>query len=69
VGIHFRANGFSFDVSWHVMARALETPEFFLFFYDHRYAFYFPKRLLSPNDIEEVRRLSQSGVGKLFRAA
>jgi hypothetical protein len=51
------------------MARALETPEFFLFFYDHRYAFYFPKRLLSPNDIEEVRRLSQSGVGKLFRAA
>src|SRR5262245_880838 len=33
-GYHSRGNGVALDLPWHAMARGIETPDFFLFFYN-----------------------------------
>jgi hypothetical protein len=62
-GFHSRGNGVALDVPWHAMARAVETDEFFLFFYNKQCAYYFPKRVLSPADVSAVRGLARAALG------
>ena len=56
-GYHSRGNGVSVDVPWHAMARGAEVEQFFLFYYNKQFAYYLPKRVLSPADIVTVRAL------------
>ena len=43
-GYHSRGNGVALDIPWHAVARAIETDEFFLLFYNKQFAYYLPKR-------------------------
>jgi hypothetical protein len=45
---------------WADIVRAVETPEFFLFFYNRRAAHYIPKRALMSADLEALRTLLDS---------
>ena len=62
-GFHSRGNGVSLDVPWHVMRRAVETEEFFLFFYNKQCAYYLPKRVLSAAHLTDVRALVRTHLG------
>jgi hypothetical protein len=63
-GFHSRGNGVSVDVPWHALQRAVETEDFFLFFYTWQCAYYLPKRTLSSTQVEEVRRHTHVGLGE-----
>jgi len=63
VGYHSRGNGVGLDVPWHAMLRASETDAFFLFFYTKLCVYYLPKRVLSPEQIREVRGLTRAALG------
>jgi hypothetical protein len=63
-GFHSLGNGVALDVPWHAMRRAVETDEFFLFFYNKQCAYYFPKRALSAADAAEVRALARSNLAE-----
>ena len=63
IGYHFRGNSVSLDIPWQVMLRAVETPEFFLFFYNKQCAYYFPKRALNATEVERARALLKEGLG------
>ena len=62
-GYHAAGNGVHLDIPWHAMARGVEEPEFFLFFYNMQCAYYLPKRVLSAADCAEVRRFMRAGLG------
>ena len=66
-GFHSRGNGVALDVPWHVMPRAVETEEFFLFFYNKQCAYYFPKRVLSAAQLTDVRALARTNLGDKAR--
>lgn len=59
-GFHSLGNGVRLDVPWHAMARAVETDQFFLFFYNKQCAYYVPKRALSDSQCAEVRTLMRA---------
>lgn len=59
-GLHVRGAGFSPSIPWSELARATETPHFFLFFQDTRLHHYIPKRVLSDVDRDSVRNLIQA---------
>jgi YcxB-like protein len=62
-GYHSRGNSVALDIPWHAMLRAVETADFFLFFYNKQCAYYFPKRVLSATEIEKARMLLKDGLG------
>ena len=64
VGYHSRGNGVGLDVPWHAMLRASETDAFFLFFYTKLCVYYLPKRVLSPEQVREVRSLMRAALGE-----
>lgn len=43
------------ELGWEGMAGVRETPDFFLFHYSPRHAYYLPKRVLPPGEVDEVR--------------
>ncbi len=63
-GYHSRGNGVTVDVPWHVMARGVETREFFLFFYNKQCAYYLPKRTLTAAQSTDVQSLMRAGLGE-----
>ena len=44
------------ELGWEGMAAARETPDFFLFFYSPRHAYYLPKRVIPAGEVETLRR-------------
>jgi len=56
-GLHVRGAGFAQDFAWSDIVRVVETPDFFLFYYNKRAAHYMPKRVLDAAAIEQVRAL------------
>lgn len=66
-GYHSRGNGVAVDLPWHAMARAVETPGEFLFFYNPQCAYYLPKRVLAADDVPAVRALARAGLGDRAR--
>ena len=50
-------------LKWSAVMKAIETPEFFLFFLSKLQPVYIPKRLLSDADTVSVRQLARSGLG------
>ena len=61
-GFHSRGNGVALDVPWHAMARAVETEQFFLFFYNKQCAYYLPKRALAPEQVIKARALTRDAL-------
>jgi hypothetical protein len=59
-GLEARGHNFLQRLPWADIRRSVETPEFFLFFYNRRQAYYVPKRSLSEPDIATVRAIIQS---------
>jgi len=66
-GYHSRGNSVNLDVPWHVLRKAVETEQFFLFFYNWQCAYFLAKRPLSPEQVREVRTLTRSGLGERAR--
>jgi hypothetical protein len=62
-GYHSRGNSVALDIPWHAMVRGVETPGFFLFFYNKQCAYYLPKRVIDAARIDEVRSLMGRGLG------
>jgi hypothetical protein len=62
-GYHSRGNGVALDIPWHAMLRAVETSDFFLFFYNKQCAYYLPKRVLNATEIDKARALLKEGLG------
>ena len=56
-GLHVRGAGFAQDFAWSDIVRVVESPDFFLLFYNKRMAHYVPKRALSTNEIQAAREL------------
>lgn len=50
-------------LQWSAVMKAIETPEFFLFFLSKLHPVFIPKRLLNDADTTQVRRLTRSGLG------
>jgi hypothetical protein len=61
-GLHVRGASFSQDFAWADIAKAVETPDFFLLFYNKRMAHYLPKSRLSPKAVAEARALIETHV-------
>jgi hypothetical protein len=59
-GLHVRGASFAQDFAWSDIVRVVETPDFFLFYYNRRAAHYVPKRVLDAAGIEQVRALVRS---------
>ncbi|MBB6072581.1 hypothetical protein HNQ61_004244 [Longimicrobium terrae] len=51
------------SIHWNGVLRAVETPEFFLFYYNRNCAFYLPHRAIAPEQLPEVRRVIVSQLG------
>ncbi|HET6680357.1 MAG TPA: YcxB family protein [Gemmatimonadaceae bacterium] len=66
-GFHSRGNGVALDIPWHAMVRAVETEEFFLFFYCKQCAYYVPKRVLAAPQLSEVRDLARAALADRAR--
>jgi hypothetical protein len=62
-GVHVLGAGFRQDLRWTDLVKAVETEEFFLFFYNKRQAHFVPKRVLPLASIAEVRSLLASHDG------
>lgn len=62
-GVHSLGNGVRLDLPWNILLKAVETDEFFLYFYSKQLAFYVPKRVLPPADVQAVRVLTQAKLG------
>ena len=56
-GLQVAGAGFSQQLRWSDLVRAVETEHFFLFFYNKRIAHYLPKRSLRADDVSKVRAL------------
>jgi hypothetical protein len=56
-GLKISGANFAQELAWTDLYRAVETPEFFLFFYNKRCAHFMPKRAMSRDGIERTRRL------------
>jgi hypothetical protein len=52
------------ELEWPSLMRVSETNEFFLFFVSKLQAVFLPKRLLSEQQLVEVRRLIHTGLGE-----
>lgn len=66
-GFHSRGNGVSLDVPWHAFKRAVETPEFFLLFYNWQCAYAIPKPGLAADEVRAARELLQANLGERAR--
>lgn len=66
-GYHARGNGVGVDVPWHAFKKAVETEQFFLFFYNWQCAYYLPKRSLSADEVRRVRVFARAGLGEQAR--
>jgi YcxB-like protein len=56
-GLEVRGANYVQQFNWPDIVRTVETPEFFLFFYNRRAAQYLPKRALNGNDTSALREL------------
>jgi hypothetical protein len=56
-GLEISGANFEQAITWSDLVRAVETPEFFLFFYNKRCAHFVPKRALSEAGVQRVRSL------------
>jgi hypothetical protein len=61
-GFRSRGNGVAIEVPWHAIQRAVETTDFFLFFYTWQCAYYVPKRTLSSMQVDETRQHARSAL-------
>jgi hypothetical protein len=66
-GVHIVGAGFRQDLRWTDLVKAVETEEFFLFFYNKRQAHFVPKRALAPASVAVVRGLIGSHKGAASR--
>ena len=66
LGLHVQGAGFTQDLSWADLVRVVESPEFFLFFYNKRVAHYAPKRAFSPAAIADVQGLVRTHAAGRF---
>jgi hypothetical protein len=62
-GLHVRGHGLSMDYAWSDLLKAVETPAFFLFFYNKNCAHFIPKRALPADGVESVRSLVERHMG------
>jgi hypothetical protein len=68
-GIHVLGAGLRQDLRWTDLVKAVETREFFLFFYNKRQAHYIPKRVLTSASVADVRNLIGSNQGSFGPAS
>lgn len=55
-GFHVRARTTDIDLRWGGLHRVRETPDWFMFYYSSRLAYYLPKRALpDPEEVAELR--------------
>ncbi len=54
-GVHMELRTTRVELGWDGMAAVRETPDFFLFLYSPRHAYYLPKRAVPVGEVEAVR--------------
>jgi hypothetical protein len=59
-GVEVRGSNYGQQFTWADIVRTVETPEFFLFFYNRRAAQYVPKRAVDGADAQVIRDLIQT---------
>lgn len=69
VGLEVRGSNYLQQFSWSDIVRTVETPEFFLFFYNRRAAQYIPKRALQEADVRALRDIVQAHATGKYRLA
>jgi hypothetical protein len=62
-----RSKAIAVDVDWGHMVQVVETPEFFLFFFNKRAAYFTPKRAIPPTDLGGVRNSLREWIGSRAR--
>jgi hypothetical protein len=62
-GLHVRGHGLTMDYAWSDLLTAIETPAFFLFFYNKNCAHFIPKRALNGGSVDEVRSIIHAHMG------
>jgi hypothetical protein len=66
-GLQLSGASFQQSIAWADLVRAVETPSFFLFFYNKRCAHFIPKRALPGAGIQRVRTLVTERMGERAR--
>lgn len=69
VGLEVRGSNYLPQFTWSDILRTVETPEFFLFFYNRRAAQYIPKRALQEPDVRALRDIVQAHAAGKYRLA
>jgi hypothetical protein len=62
-GLLVEAPGVHLELQWPAIQRVVETSELFLFLFNKDGGYYYPKRVLSTAEIDEVRSMIRSHVG------
>ena len=68
-GFHVRGHGLVMDYAWSDIQSAIETPHFFLFFYNRNCAHFIPKRALPVAGVDDVRSVIQAHMPSRARLA
>ena len=68
-GLEVRGTNYLQQFTWSDIVRTVETPEFFLFFYNRRAAKYLPKRALGEAETEALRDLVRAHAATKHRLA
>lgn len=66
-GFGIRTASASMDFRWDTIRRAVETPEFFLFYYSSNCAYFTPRRAIPEADLPSVRDLLARALGERAR--
>jgi hypothetical protein len=68
-GLHIRGHGLTMDYAWPDLQSAVETPQFFLFFYNKNCAHFIPKRALPASGLDDVRTVLRTYMGSRAKLA
>jgi len=62
-GYHISSSEMNVDVRWNGVLRIVETDEFFLLFWSRPFAYYLPKRVVTPEAVPRLREMFVDSVG------
>ena len=62
-GLAVRTVAASIDLTWAHVVQVVETPEFFLYYFQRNAAYYTPKRAIPPGDLPSLRETIAASIG------